>query len=206
MFVASFNHHVGDVLLLLVGEANESPLSYERKENFARVFRVSDNTTVAWNVFAPASCGLSNLTDGILQLSEADVAMLNAKNPFDEPVKFDATPKLVVAEIVKFDEHPSSDHLHVCQVDVGTGKVLQIVCGAPNARLGLKTVAALSGAIMPDGKLIADGVLRGVASAGMLCAPRELALPNAPKERGIIELDDELKNGEAFVAETMWHG
>ena len=66
--------------------------------------------------------------------------------------------------------------------------MVQIVAGAPNAKVGLKTIVALPGAMMPKGNLIFPGELRGVASFGMMCSPRELQLPNAPQKRGIIEL------------------
>ena len=60
--------------------------------------------------------------------------------------------------------------------------------GAPNARVGLKTIVALPGAMMPKGNLIFPGELRGEKSFGMMCSPRELQLPNAPQKRGIIDI------------------
>ena len=66
--------------------------------------------------------------------------------------------------------HPDSDHLNICQVNIGDKKV-QIVAGAPNAALGLKTIVALPGAMMPSGALIFPGKLRGEDSYGMMCAP-----------------------------------
>ena len=86
------------------------------------------------------------------------------------------------------------------------GKKVQIVAGAPNAALGLKTIVALPGAMMPSGALIFPGKLRGEDSYGMMCAPRELALPNAPQKRGIIELDDSAVVGEAFDPAKHWKG
>ncbi|HEO7582784.1 TPA: DUF4479 domain-containing protein, partial [Streptococcus agalactiae] len=69
---------------------------------------------------------------------------------------------------------------------------------------GLKTVAALPGAMMPNGSLIFPGKLRGEDSFGMLCSARELALPNAPQVRGIIELSDQVIVGESFDANKHW--
>lgn len=100
--------------------------------------------------------------------------------------------------------HPDSDHLNICQVNVGDKRV-QIVAGAPNAAVGLKTIVALPGVMMPSGSLIFPGKLRGEDSYGMMCSPRELALPNAPQVRGIIELGDEAQVGEAFDPAKHWH-
>jgi tRNA-binding protein len=83
-------------------------------------------------------------------------------------------------------------------VDVGP-ETLQIVCGAPNVDKGQKVVVAKTGAVMPSGMIIKDAVLRGVASSGMICSARELALPNAPQKRGILVLDDAAyQTGQAF--------
>ena len=101
--------------------------------------------------------------------------------------------------------HPDSDHLNICQVNVGD-KTVQIVAGAPNVAQGLKTIVALPGAMMPSGSLIFSGKLRGEDSFGMMCSPRELALPNAPQVRGIIELDDSAEVGEAFEPAKHWKG
>ena len=91
---------------------------------------------------------------------------------------------------------PDSDHLHVCQVDVGN-EVKQIVCGASNVCEGIKVVAALSNAIMPNGKLIVPSALRGVPSEGMLCSEWELGLTQE-KKRGILILDEDAVVGDSF--------
>ena len=107
------------------------------------------------------------------------------------------TPKFVIGKIIDFQPHPKSDHLHVTQVDFGTHQE-QIVCGAPNAALGQTVVAALPGAMMPDGKIMWPGELLGVPSFGMLCAARELAIPGAPAARGILLMPDDLAAGSEF--------
>jgi len=99
--------------------------------------------------------------------------------------------KIVVAEIKEVVQHPDADRLRVCQVDVGQGSLLNIVCGAPNARVGIKVPCALVGAELPpgeDGKpfLIKVGKLRGVESQGMLCSARELKLSD--DHGGLLEL------------------
>ena len=113
---------------------------------------------------------------------------------------------LVIGHVETCTEHPDSDHLNICQVQISDDKTVQIVAGAPNAAVGLKTIVALPGAMMPNGSLIFPGALRGEKSFGMMCSPRELALPNAPQKRGIIELDDTAVVGEAFNPAKHWKG
>ncbi len=98
---------------------------------------------------------------------------------------------IVVGEIKSAAKHPNADKLQVCEVDVGQGALLSIVCGAPNARVGIKVPCALVGAELPpaeDGKpfLIKVGQLRGVESQGMLCSARELKLSD--DHGGLLEL------------------
>ena len=85
---------------------------------------------------------------------------------------------VVVAQIVAADKHPDADKLKVCKVDDGSGQLLQIVCGAPNAAVGMKAPLARVGAKLP-GFDIKAAKLRGVESFGMLCAARELGIPDA---------------------------
>ncbi len=99
--------------------------------------------------------------------------------------------KVVVGEIKEAAQHPNADRLHVCQVDVGQAELLTIVCGAPNARVGIKVPCALVGAVLPPGEdgqafLIKVGKLRGIESHGMLCSARELKLSN--DHGGLLEL------------------
>jgi phenylalanyl-tRNA synthetase beta chain len=92
---------------------------------------------------------------------------------------------VVVAEIVKAERHPDADKLQVCQVNTGA-ETLQIICGAANAREGLKVAAALVGAKLPGDLKIKKAKLRGVESFGMLCSEKELGLAEAAD--GILEL------------------
>ncbi len=100
--------------------------------------------------------------------------------------------KIVVAQILSAEQHPDADRLRVCKVDAGTGQELQIVCGAPNARVGIKIPCALVGAELPPAEaggkpfMIKVGKLRGVESQGMLCSGRELGLGD--DHEGILEL------------------
>ncbi|MDA8521245.1 phenylalanine--tRNA ligase subunit beta [Acidovorax sp. NCPPB 4044] len=106
---------------------------------------------------------------------------------------------VVVGEIKEAIQHPNADRLRVCQVDVGDAVFLSIVCGAPNARVGIKVPCAIVGAQLPpgeDGKpfLIKVGKLRGVESQGMLCSARELKL--AEDHEGLLELPSDAPVGK----------
>ena len=108
---------------------------------------------------------------------------------------------VVVAQVMAVERHPNADRLNVCQVDAGTGTLLNIVCGAPNVRPGLKVPCAVAGAILPpgeDGKPfeIKVGKLRGVESQGMLCSARELKL--ADDHGGLLELPETAQVGQNF--------
>ena len=106
-------------------------------------------------------------------------------------------PGVIVGEIVERVKHPDADTLSVCQVSTGTATV-QIVCGAPNARVGLKAPLATVGAQLPGGMEIKKARLRGVESFGMLCSARELALSD--ESSGLLELPGELRTGDSLVA------
>ena len=103
-----------------------------------------------------------------------------------------------IAEIVEAVQHPNADRLRVCTVNVGEAAPLQIVCGAPNARAGLKTVLARPGTFIPGKDFtIGLGNIRGVESQGMLCSAGELGLPDAID--GIIELPADAPVGKAYA-------
>jgi phenylalanyl-tRNA synthetase beta chain len=108
---------------------------------------------------------------------------------------------IVVAKVMEVAKHPNADRLNVCQVDAGTGTLLNIVCGAPNVRPGMYVPCALPGAKLPpgdDGKTfeIKVGQLRGVESQGMLCSARELKL--SEDHGGLLELPADAPVGENF--------
>ncbi|WP_154223174.1 phenylalanine--tRNA ligase subunit beta [Marinicella rhabdoformis] len=106
---------------------------------------------------------------------------------------------VVVAEIISCEKHPDADKLKVCQVNAGT-ETVQIVCGAPNARTGLKTALSQIGAVLPGNFKIKKSKLRGVESHGMLCSEVELGL--SQESDGIIELPADAPVG-ADVAEYL---
>lgn len=207
MIFAYNKEQVGDVLMVLLEDKKDIKRQVERKGNVARVFAEETGKTVAWNIFE-ASDLIAIQGNGQVFPAEEDIAILNAelnKEGFEEQLENPVNPAFVVGQIVEMVAHPDSDHLNICQVNIGN-ETVQIVAGAPNAAVGLKTIVALPGAMMPSGSLIFPGKLRGEDSYGMMCSPRELALPNAPQVRGIIELDDTAIVGDAFDAAKHWKG
>jgi phenylalanyl-tRNA synthetase beta chain len=108
----------------------------------------------------------------------------------------------IIAEILEAAPHPNADRLQVCKVDVGEAAPVQVVCGAPNARAGLKTVFAAPGAYIPAKNFtIAKGVIRGVDSGGMMCSPEELGLEG--DSSGIFELAANAPVGQSYA---LWAG
>ncbi len=107
--------------------------------------------------------------------------------------------KVVAGKVLTCEDHPDSDHLHVCTVDAGTGEILQIVCGAPNVKAGIIVPVALHGSTLPGGVKIKKGKLRGVVSNGMLCAHDELGISEGllgyEPEYGILILPDDTPIG-----------
>ena len=119
--------------------------------------------------------------------------MTSVGNEYDSAEKLINATKLVIGEIIECKDHPDSDHLHLCKVNIGT-EVLNIVCGAPNARKGIKVIVAQDGAVLPE-KTIRKGIIRGQESNGMMCSIAELGLENKflkPEDKdGIAELGED---------------
>lgn len=104
-----------------------------------------------------------------------------------------------IARVVSAEKHPDADKLRVCMVDTGDGGApLQVVCGAPNARAGIKVCFAPVGTTVPaSGMVLKKGVIRGVESNGMMCSERELELSD--EHNGIIELPEDAPVGASFA-------
>ena len=131
----------------------------------------------------------------IKQLAED---MTRVGNEYDSASKLINATKLIIGEIMECTDHPDSDHLHCCKVNIGS-EILNIVCGAPNARKGIKVIVALDGAELPE-KTIRKGIIRGQESNGMLCSIAELGLEHKflkPEDSaGIAELREDAIIGE----------
>ncbi|MGJ0505317.1 MAG: phenylalanine--tRNA ligase subunit beta [Methylocystis sp.] len=107
-----------------------------------------------------------------------------------------------IAKVIEAKPHPNADRLRVCMVDTGTGAPVQVVCGAPNARTGMKSVFSTPGTYIPGKKItLGKGVIRGVESLGMLCSSAELELSN--DHEGIIDLPEDAPVGAVYA---QWAG
>ena len=151
---------------------------------------------------------LSDFID-LKDLSEQDIINQMVKCGFEvEAVdKLSDATNLVVGKVIECKDHPNSDHLHVTKTDIGS-EVLDIVCGAPNCREGLKVIVAKVGAKLPGGE-IKKSTIRGVESNGMLCSLKELGIDenlipeNSCSFNGIEELDDCFEIGQEDILNKL---
>lgn len=194
-----YNHKtIGDVLLIEF-KPNEYPTRVEKHDNVVALYDNDD--LVGINVFNISDI-IKIKADGFIHHLNNDVTdvlnlLLTSKGL--KPLPYLKDSGFRIAKIVDIEEHPDSDHLHICKVDIGEEEPLQIVCGAFNARLDLKCVCALPYTFMPDGKQIVPGKLMKVESFGMLCSGRELGLKGYENIHGLLEInDDSLKVGDDF--------
>ncbi|WP_259416334.1 YtpR family tRNA-binding protein [Bacillus toyonensis] len=190
---------IGDTLIVALQDITLENRTFDRKGDVARVYDRESKVTAGFNIFN-ASSYLEVKDTGNLTLTKELVETINeilAKNGFEEKVEADLSPKFVVGYVAEKEKHPNADKLNICTVEIGT-ETLQIVCGAPNVDAGQKVVVAKIGAVMPSGMLIKPAELRGVPSSGMICSARELELPDAPQEKGILVLEDSFEVGQEF--------
>ncbi|WP_369353895.1 YtpR family tRNA-binding protein [Lysinibacillus capsici] len=195
--------HVGDVLLVQLATEAIVKTEVERAGDIAILREAQTGEIKAFNLFN-ASSYIQTDAKGLVEVTPELVAQLAVaieKNGANINLDVDFSPKFVVGYVETKDKHPNADKLSICSVNVGD-EILQIVCGAPNVEAGQKVVVAKIGAVMPSGMLIKEGNLRGVESYGMLCSARELAIPNAPSEKGILVLPEDAIVGSAFEAST----
>ena len=147
------------------------------------------NASVAWlNAFLDAPKSAVELRD-LLTAHTATVEEV-------VPLRSDLAP-IVVARVVEERPHPDSDHLHLTRVDMGTGELLDVVCGAPNVAAGKLYPFAPTGTVMPGGLKIEKRKIRGQTSNGMLCSARELGL--GEEHEGILELSVQVPPGTPLL-------
>jgi tRNA-binding protein len=190
---------VGDVLLVQLTTDTFETIESESKGDVTLIKDAVSGEIGAFNLFQ-ASKYVSIKEQGSVEITEELISFVQAaleKNEVKLTLEVDLSPKFVVGFVSSKEKHPNADKLNVCQVQVGE-YTLQIVCGAPNVEAGQKVVVAKVGAVMPSGLVIRDAELRGVASTGMICSAKELAIPNAPTEKGILVLDDSAEIGSPY--------
>jgi tRNA-binding protein len=191
---------IGDVLMVLLKEGERHHQSVERTGDVA-IVKSADGKVNGYNLFQASQhvdvTGWNGPVELTVELVEQLQSILNDNGIEEDFSWVDVTPKFVVGYVESAVKHPDADKLSICQVQIDQGTV-QIVCGAPNVATGQKVVVAKPGAVMPTGLIIRPSALRGESSHGMICSARELNLPNAPQEKGILVLDDEYEVGTAF--------
>jgi phenylalanyl-tRNA synthetase beta chain len=134
----------------------------------------------------------ASLSEIVATLTRVGLEVEHVENPAE------ALRDFVIAHVTEAKPHPNADRLQVCMVDTGAGAPVQVVCGAPNARTGLKTVFSPPGTYIPGKKItLGKGVIRGVESLGMLCSGAELGL--SEDHDGILELPRDAPIGQAYA-------
>ena len=137
--------------------------------------------------------------DDNIEVQDLAEKMTKAGSEYDSAEKLVNATKLIIGEIKECEMHPDSDHLHLCKVDIGN-EILDIVCGAPNARKGIKVIVAQVGAELPEDFKIKKGMIRGQESNGMLCALYEIGIDkkflSEADKNGIHELPQDAPVGE----------
>ncbi len=193
-----YNHEtIGDILLI-VFEPNIIPNKVIKHDNVVALY--SNDKLVGYN-FLNISEDIKIKADGYIPVMNdkvIDVFNYILKNHNLEPLDYLHESGFKVALIKEMEDHPDSDHLHILKVDVGEEKLLNIVCGSYNAKVGLKVVCASNGTFMPNGQQIIAGEVLGVFSEGMLCSGRELNIQGYENKKGLYILGDEYKVGDDF--------
>lgn len=188
IFHAFYNlDNVGDVLLARTTSGQTD--HYDIYDDVV-VLKNNKAEVIGYNILH-ASTYFKDLNQGLVKISKELVDSFNKLLVSNNLtcIEADYSDKFIVGKVLSMEEHPDSDHLHVCQVDLGN-TTTQIVCGASNVASGQIVVVATIGAVMPSGLIIKPSKLRKVDSNGMLCSARELHLEGALDVKGILVLDE----------------
>ena len=187
---------LGDILFLII-ESSTHPNKILKNDEFVLLYK--EEKLIGIN-FLNISNKVNLNTTGLIPLPSKE--LINTLNEILISTNIVIPQKensgFIVSKIIDIEEHPESDHLHICKVDCGEKEPIQVVCGGYNARLNLKTVLAKPYTFMPDGSEIIPSKLLGIESYGMLCSEKELHLDKPEYKRGIIELDEAYNIGDDF--------
>ena len=178
---------------LVVNINNKKVTNQIQNNNF--VVGYSDENKVSFlNIFNFSKH--MNIVEGYVKLDKKLSIKINEITKVDLSAYIDSN-DFVIGQIAECEKIEGT-HLHKCLVNIGKEK-LQIICGASNARSGIKVVVALDGAILPTGTYIKSGQIIGNKSFGMLCSKKELNLTDKKfNDEGIIELPDSYQIGDKF--------
>ena len=176
---------IGDVLLVIY-KSDVIPTYVEQRNDIVALFD-KDNEIVGYN-FLNISNSMKIKAHGQIPIcSHQVIDILNCmlKNASFPLLDYLDESGFKVGQIVEMEEHPDSDHLHILKVDIKKDRLLNIVCGSFNAKVGLKVVVATENCFMPSGKQIIPGEVMGVFSEGMLCSGRELNIDGYENKKGL---------------------
>lgn len=194
MIVRIFYNDIAFKNIVFVILKDDDTYKYEKKGNVCKLYN-KENEVIGYNLeindFKFVSQGYQQINSELLDKINAIIG-----KEFGDKLEHDFTPYIVVGKVLECEPHPDSDHMHICKVDV-KDEVLQIVCGAANVDKGQKVVVCKPNAVLPNGKMISKGKLRGVESDGMLASAWELGLI-PEKKKGILVLDDNYNIGDKF--------
>lgn len=170
-----YNYHtVGDIVMAVI-DSDAVMTSLETRGNITLIFH--DSALIGINFFRVSEyCKIKSVGKLVLP-PDALIDVLNSQLlPIcDYQLAYIRDSMFVIGRILSVRAHPSSDHLHCLEVDIGS-RILKIVCGAVNVKEGALCVVAKDGAVMMDGSLIRAGSLLGEPSEGMCCSPKELGM------------------------------
>lgn len=186
---------IGDVLLIQL-DPKETPTDWKKNGDFVSLWK--GDKVIGYHLFNLSHYFSISSKGPVYNLEPSQMNQLNEvilKNGFSPLTGLSGG--IVVGKIISSMKHPDSDHLHVCQVNIGKS-TLQIVCGAANVTADQTVVVALPETRMPDGTFILPTALRGVQSQGMICSARELGLPEASQKGILILNDNNYALGEPF--------
>lgn len=192
MYLAIYNNSLNDTLLV-VSNLNTNNIKTISKKDFS--YGLNDKNEIVFiNIFNFSR--YLHLHDGCYKLNHVIVNTIQKITLLDLS-KYQDMNLFVIGKILECEDI-SNTHLRKCQVNIGE-KIIQIICGASNARVGLIVVVALDGAILPNGKVIRCGKILSFPSQGMICSKKELNIKDSKfNDSGIIELDDSFKVGNQF--------
>lgn len=201
-YACYYNYKTIDDTLLIEFKPTEYPTKVIKKDNVVALYNKNEEL-VGINIFNISEIIKIKANGFIHHLNKEVLDVINSilKNANIKELNYQEGSGFKVAKIIDIEEHPDSEHLHICKVDIGNNEPLQIVCGAFNARLDLKCVCALPYTFMPNGKQIVPGKLLKIDSNGMLCSGRELGLEGYENIHGLLELDDTYNIGDDFFTD-----
>lgn len=200
MWISIYNRDgVGDVVMFSKGTLSRELTATKTVGDVTRIYNKETEETMGYNIQ-----NISKLIPiegkGQVKLSQVELDIINQSlyEQGFETIPFTDDPRIIVAEVLEVKDLEGSDHLHITQTKIAEDEVVQIVCGAPNVREGMFVVAALPGAVMPNGQVIWEGELRGVSSYGMLTSAFELGVDPEHLRKGILEIKNDVPVGTSF--------